>query len=527
MGLETEYGILEPGNPRANPVVLATHVVAAYAARHSARRRQVTWDYAGEDPLADARGFRLDRSAADPSQLTDAAPPLSDRATLVRRPGAAEAALPTAHNAVLSNGARLYVDHAHPEYSSPEITTPADAVRWDRAGELVMRTAMDALREIPGMPEIVLYKNNVDGKGAAYGTHENYLLERCVDFGDVVRYLTPFFVTRPILCGAGRVGLGQRSETPGFQISQRADYVENDVGLETTFNRPIINTRDEPHSDAERYRRLHVIGGDANRFDVSTYLKLGTTSLVLWLLEAGAVPLELNALALADPVAETAAVSHDTTLTHRLALADGREMTALEIQRTYFDAVSRALRERAPAGLDPETAAVVQRWDGVLDKLATDPASAATEVEWVAKKQILDGMRRRDGLPWDHPRLQALDLQWADLRPERSIASRLAHAGRLERLVEDADVAAAERTPPADTRAWFRGQVVARYPDEVAAAGWQSVVLDVPGNDHLVRVPMHDPLRGTRELIGPVLDASATAADLVRNLQAPPGPDPA
>ncbi|MDD9207612.1 proteasome accessory factor PafA2 family protein, partial [Georgenia sp. 10Sc9-8] len=375
MGIETELGLIEPGNPGANPLALAAHVVAAYAGSPGSATGTgdpVRWDYAGEDPLCDARGFRLDRAAAHASQLTDAptapAPggPQDSRPTAVRRPSAAEQALPTALNVVLTNGARLYVDHAHPEYCSPEVTTPLDAVRWDRAGELVAQRAMHALAQRPDLPDVVLYKNNVDGKGAAYGTHENYLVRREVNFGDIVRYLTPFFVTRPVFCGAGRVGLGQRSERPGFQISQRADYVENDVGLETTFNRPIVNTRDEPHADADRWRRLHVIGGDATGMDVSTYLRVGTTSLVLWLLEQGAVPMELDALMLADPVAETWAVSHDPTLTHRLTLADGREMTALQLQRTYLDVVADALREAG--GTAPETRDVVERWAGVLDR---------------------------------------------------------------------------------------------------------------------------------------------------------------
>ncbi|WP_127129240.1 depupylase/deamidase Dop [Georgenia sp. SYP-B2076] len=532
MGIETEYGLVEPGNPGANPMVLSAHVVAAYAAAPGSAGRggHVRWDYAGEDPLADARGFRLDRASAHPSQLTDdpdrPAPSAEDddavaggtRTSMLRRPTAEELALPTANNAVLTNGARLYVDHAHPEYSSPEVTNPLDAVRWDRAGELVMRGAMDALRAQPALPDVVLYKNNVDGKGAAYGTHENYLVRREVNFGDIIRYLTPFFVTRPVFCGAGRVGLGQHSERPGFQMSQRADYVENDVGLETTFNRPIINTRDEPHADAGRFRRLHVIGGDANLMDVSTYLKMGTTSLVLWLLEADAVPLALDAMMLANPVGETWQVSHDTTLTHRLTLADGREMTALQIQRVYHGVVADALSQAGRT--DQATHDVLERWAGVLDRLATDPASAAAEVEWVAKLQLLDRMREREGLPWHHPRLAALDLQWSDLRPERSILARLVAAGRVERLVTDAEVAAAEHTPPADTRAWFRGQVVARYPGQVAGASWESVVLDVPGAKHLVRVPMTDPLRGTRAHVGALLEGADTAAELLEALTA-------
>ncbi|TRW46208.1 depupylase/deamidase Dop [Georgenia yuyongxinii] len=543
MGIETEYGLIEPGNPGANPMVLSAHVVAAYAGT-GGRGGHVRWDYAGEDPLSDARGFRLDRASAHPSQLTDdpdhPAPPEEGddgagtdasvpaargvRTTTLRRPSPAELALPVANNAVLTNGARLYVDHAHPEYSSPEVTNPLDAVRWDRAGELVMRGAMDALHAAPGLPDVVLYKNNVDGKGAAYGTHENYLVRREVNFGDIIRYLTPFFVTRPIFCGAGRVGLGQRSERAGFQMSQRADYVENDVGLETTFNRPIINTRDEPHADAGKFRRLHVIGGDANLMDVSTYLKMGTTSLMLWLLEADAVPLELDSLMLANPVGETAEVSHDLTLSHRLTLADGREMTALQIQRVYLDVVAAALTQAGRT--DQATRDVLERWAGVLDRLATDPAGAAAEVEWVAKLQLLDGMRRRGGLPWDHPKLAALDLQWSDLRPERSVFNRLVAAGRVERLVPDADVVTAVRTPPADTRAWFRGQVIARYPGQVAGASWESVVLDLPGHDHLVRVPMTDPLRGTRAHVGALLEGAGTAVELLEALTAPPATGP-
>jgi len=471
MGIETEYGLIEPGNPRANPVEMSTRLVRGYAAGvpHAA------WDYAGEDPLSDARGYRMARAAAHPTQLTDA-PATTDRATLRNGPA----------NAVLTNGARLYVDHAHPEYSSPEVTSPRDAVRWDRAGDEIMREAMRAA----GSPEIVVYKNNVDGKGASYGTHENYLVRRSVPFHELAHRLTPFLVTRPLVCGAGRVGLGQRSEDPGFQISQRADYVENDIGLETTFNRPIVNTRDEPHADAGRWRRLHVIGGDANRFDVPTHLKFATTALLLWLIEEDHLPLELDALTLTAPVVDSWGVSHDP-FGHVLS-TEGGARTALDVQRTYLDVIARY----APA--DPETTEALELWDAVLTGLATDPASVAHQVEWVAKQQLLDGLRRRGGLSWDNPRLAALDLQWADLRPEHSVVARLDAAGRVHRLVEQQDVHTAVSTPPEDTRAWFRGTMVARHAGAVAAAGWSSVVVDAPGRRSLVRIPLSDPLRATR-----------------------------
>ena len=207
----------------------------------------------------------MSRQVADPSQLTDEDLGLA--------------------NVILTNGARLYVDHAHPEYSTPEVTTPLDIVRWDKAGEQVMLDAARRAGQLPGGAPIVLYKNNTDNKGASYGAHENYLMRRSTPFGDIVRHLTPFFVSRQVVCGAGRVGIGQDGREHGFQISQRADYFEVEVGLETTLKRPIINTRDEPHADPEKYRRLHVIIGDANLSEISTYLKVGTTALVLSMIE--------------------------------------------------------------------------------------------------------------------------------------------------------------------------------------------------------------------------------------------------
>jgi proteasome accessory factor A len=517
MGIETEYGVLEPGNPRANAIALSTHVVAAYGeVSHTARRPR--WDYQDEDPLCDARGFRLDRASAHPSMLTDAPaldaaePP--DAVTMRRRTGEREEV--GAANLILTNGARLYVDHAHPEYSSPEVTSPLDAVRWDRAGEQVMLVAARTLAASPHLPDVALYKNNVDGKGASYGTHENYLMARSVPFGEVIRYLIPFLVTRPLVCGAGRVGIGTAGQQGGFQLSQRADYIEAEVGLETTLRRPIINTRDEPHADAARYRRLHVIVGDANLLEVSTYLKMGTTALLLWLLERGSVPLELDALALADPVAEVQAVSRDLSLTHRLTLADGRSMTALEIQRTYLETLAGAVA--ADGDGDAQTADVLARWASVLARLGDDPMSCAAEVEWVAKLRLLEAMRARDHLGWDSARLAALDLQWSDVRPERGVYARLAASGAVERLVSEEAVLAAVDSPPPDTRAYFRGESVRRFAADIAAANWDCVIFDIPSEPMLRRVPMPEPHRGTREHVGSLLERSPDAAALIAEL---------
>jgi proteasome accessory factor PafA2 len=555
MGIETEYGIVQPGRPQANPMLLSSHVVAAYAALAASTSVGSTlrarWDYSDEDPLADARGFRLERGSAHPSLLTDdpehpapAGPtgPTPDDAagraapswgaatdghtdldaSTVDRPMVEDYDDPGAATTILTNGARLYVDHAHPEYSSPEVTNPRDAVLWDKAGEQVMLAAVRSLGANPAMPDVVLYKNNVDGKGASYGTHENYLVDRSVPFADLVTFLTPFLVTRQVFTGAGRVGLGQAGQRTGFQLSQRADYIEAEVGLETTLRRPIVNTRDEPHADRARWRRLHLIIGDATLLEVATYLRLGTTSLVLWLIETGATRPEvlepLAALRLADPVEAVHAVSRDLSLAAPLTMADGSTMTALEIQRVYLDAVRAALPDAGTGSGDEDTGDVVGRWASVLGRLGTDPMSCAREVEWVAKLRVLDGMRTRDHLQWDSPRLAAMDIQWSDVRPERGLYHRLAAAGAVELLVDPEDVDRAMHRPPHDTRAYFRGTVVRQFPGEVRAASWDSVVLDVPSLPSLRRIPLRDPWRGTEAHVGALLADCPDAATLLVRL---------
>ncbi|WP_129336205.1 depupylase/deamidase Dop [Cellulomonas endophytica] len=528
MGIETEYGVLQPGNPLANPMLMSSHVVAVHAAAREGARTRARWDYDDEDPLHDARGFRLERASAHPSLITEnpAAPaPSGDGPHEVPRSSAEEYEDPGAANVILTNGARLYVDHAHPEYSSPEVLTPRDAVRWDRAGERVMLASVRALAANPALPDVTLYKNNVDGKGATYGTHENYLVERAVPFGELAARLMPFLATRTVFAGAGRVGLGQHGERAGYQLSQRADYVEAEIGLETTLRRPIVNTRDEPHADPERWRRLHVIVGDATMLEPATLVRLGTTSLVLWLLEVGrsgpAAPFAaaLDGLALRDPVAAFRTVSHDLTLTVPLGLADGRSLTALQVQGEYLAAVRGAL-DALGTDVDDATADVLHRWASLLERLAADPASCAREVEWLAKLRLLEGLRRRDGLAWDHPRLAAVDLQWSDVRPERGLYHRLVAAGAVETLVAPEDVAEAVLHPPHDTRAYFRGEAVARYGPHISAASWDSVVFDVPGAATLQRVPMRDPLRGTRAHVGELLDRSPDARALLAALGA-------
>ena len=397
-------------------------------------------------------------------------------------------------NAVLRNGARWYVDHAHPEYSAPEVLRAREAVVADRAGEEIARRAMEILGAADGIPEVALHKNNTDGKGASYGTHENYLVDRAVPFERIVQVLLPFFATRQVLVGAGRVGIGTRGEEPGFQLSSRADFMEAEVGLETTLNRPIVNTRDEPHADRDRFRRLHVIVGDANLLEESTFLKLGTTSLVLAALEAEQRTGHriLPDLALADPVAALRTISHDPTLRASVPLADGRELTGLQIQRAHLEALSAVAD-----GEDEETAQVLRAWGEILDLLERDPMLAASRVEWVAKLSLLERYRARHGLDWSDPRLLMVDLQFSDLRPGRGLFDKLRTAGAAPTLVTPEEVAAAVTAAPGSTRAHLRGGLISAHGPRVPSAGWDAITLAGPEGGHRLRLA--DPRLGSAD----------------------------
>ena len=306
-GIETEYGIALRDSHDFNPILTSSLLINAYA---QPAFKRVKWDYEEESPLRDARGF--ERAPAEGS--------IEEDSGLV--------------NVILPNGARYYVDHAHPEYSSPECSNPLDAVVWDKAGESILEASIEAARAIlPQGQDVLIYKNNSDGKGNSYGCHENYLVDRRTPFTSLVRHLTPFFVTRQIFTGAGKVGAENGSEGVDYQVSQRADFFEVEVGLETTFKRPIINTRDEPHADPERYRRLHVIVADSNMSEIATFLKLGTTAILLKMIEDNFISDDFT---LQSPVQSMRAVSHDPGCRLPLTLADGRKLSAVELQWEYL-----------------------------------------------------------------------------------------------------------------------------------------------------------------------------------------------
>src|SRR5436309_14477433 len=496
MGTETEYGISVPGQPGANAMVTSSQIVNAYQAATAAKARRARWDFEEENPLRDARGFDLTREAADSSQLTDEDLGLA--------------------NVILTNGGRLYVDHAHPDYSAPECTNPLSVVIWDKAGERVMAEAAAKAATVPGSAPIQLYKNNTDNKGASYGSHENYLMRRGTPFADIVRFLVPFFVSRQVICGAGRVGIGADGRGSGFQISQRADFFEVEVGLETTLKRPIINTRDEPHADPEKYPRLHVIVGDANLCEVATFLKVGATALVLAMTEDDFIDKDYS---IVSPVPSMRTVSHDPTCRATVELVDGGTITAVDLQWEFLRLAQKYADDVGLEALGSEEVGqqVLERWEAALPARERDLMTLDGQLDWVTKLKLLDAYRERDALGWDDPKMALLDLQYHDMRPEKSLFERLVRAGKVERLVEEPDVTTAMTEPPPSTRAYFRGQCLEKWADAVVAANWDSLILDV-GSDPLRRIPMMEPLRGTRAHVESLFEECTTPAELVARL---------
>lgn len=483
IGTETEFGIAIRNQADFNPALASGLVVNSYAGG----RVRIQWSFEEESPGRDARGFGFDGVG---SPEVDAG--------LV--------------NAVLTNGARLYVDHAHPEYSTPECYDPLEAALYDKAGEMILARAGQAAQQLLADGErLALYKNNSDGKGNSYGAHENYLLTRDLPFGDIVTYATTFLVTRQIFTGSGKVGSENGRPPTDFQLSQRADFFEEEVGLETTLKRPIINTRDEPHGDPGKYRRLHVIIGDANLSEVQTFIKLGATALMLAALEDGALP---EPLTLRDPVDCTWGVSHDIGLKTPLPLADGGSATALELQFQYLEWLSKYAETEMPDEVWPD---VLSEWEAVLTDLESDPMRTADRLDWAAKYRILTAYIERDDLAWSDPKLRALDLQYHDVDRARSLHWRLVERGSVRRLFTEDEITHAAEEPPARTRAYFRGRCVAQYAEALVAANWDSLVFDI-GEESLKRLPMMEPLRGNEARVGELLANADDAASLIRAL---------
>jgi len=361
-------------------------------------------------------------------------------------------------NVFLENGARLYLDvGSHPEYATPECDSIDDLVAHDKAGERILEnlllSAEQRLREEGIRGVIHLFKNNTDSAGNSYGCHENYLTSRRDDFGHYAEILIPFFVSRQIYAGAGKVLQTARGAV--YCISQRAEHIWEGVSSATTRSRPIINTRDEPHADAERFRRLHVIVGDSNMSEYATFLKMGATSILLRMLEDPSVV--LRDMTLENPIRAIREISHDPLCQRKVRLANGREASALDIQ---FEYLARATRYHEQRGLGPMEEKALGMWEHCLNGLEKDPFSLDRECDWVIKHRLIEGYRQRHDLPLTHPKVALMDLQYHDVSRERGLFYRLQARGMVERTSTDAVIQSAVDNPPQTTRARLRGEFI-------------------------------------------------------------------
>jgi proteasome accessory factor A len=363
-------------------------------------------------------------------------------------------------NVFLANGARLYLDvGSHPEYATPECDSLYDLVAHDKAGEWVLEQLVDSAQErlneegIRG--DIYLFRNNTDSAGNSYGCHENYLTSRDDDLAHYTEVLIPFLVSRQIYAGAGKVL--QTARGAQFSISQRAEHIWEGVSSATTRSRPIINTRDEPHADSDRFRRLHVIVGDSNMSEYATFLKVGACSIILRMLEDPTVV--LRDMTLENPIRAIREISHDITCTRKVRLANGREASAVEIQSEYL---ARALRYADNHDLSPQEKQALGMWEHVMTGLQDEPLSLDAEIDWVTKHNLIEAYSARHSLKIDDPKVALLDLQYHDINRSRSVFYKLQRAGRVERIVSDGAIVEAMETPPQTTRAKLRGEFIRR-----------------------------------------------------------------
>lgn len=487
-GTETEYGIAVKGEANFDPISYSIMVVNSYRPGLSPK---IFWDYEQESPLSDARGFDLEE------QTELEIPNQEENITT---------------NKVLYNGARFYVDHAHPEYSTPECCDVLELIIHEKAGEKILEMSRNEANErIASNREILLYKNNSDKKGNSYGYHENYLMSRATSFKRIAEVMIPFLVSRQIYTGAGKVGSENGMESVPFQISQRADFIEAEIGLDTMSKRPIINTRDEPHANKEKYRRLHIIVGDANMSEISTYLKVGVTSLILTMLEEGALHLNLEIL---NPVHSIVDISHDITCRKKVECKGGKKYSALEIQMKYLEEAHRYLTKHQ---VDETTKGVINRWEETLKQISQDPLELNRDLDWVIKYHLLNTYRQERKLDWDHATISMMDLQYHDLRPQKGLYYLLESEKRVNRLVKDRDIYQAIETPPANTRAYFRGMCRKKFGPYLQGVNWDSI--SFAWHDGTIkRIFMLEPAKGSKALVKEILDNSNSLESLIHNL---------
>ncbi|MCA9472963.1 MAG: proteasome accessory factor PafA2 family protein [Nitrospira sp.] len=454
-GIETEYGITREDQDHVDPVVESMELVRAH---HEGPFKQ-HWDYRGEEPHEDQRGFRVSGLQQDKEEEAFAKEDAHRSFSFYEMKS----------DLVLMNGARFYNDHTHPEYATPECRTLRDLVAHDRAGERIVQQSADKRNHQLGSPVVQLYKNNTDFHGHSYGCHDNYLVSRAIPFSDLVQALVPFLVSRQVIAGAGKVGLEKQEQgyqSGGFQLSQRADFMEAVLGVDTMYNRPILNTRDEPHADRSKYRRLHLIIGDANMCEYATALKVGTTRVVLDMLEQRLTPdVELE-----DPVRAVQAFSRDPELKTFMKTRRGPALSACEIQAEYLEAAERAYK-----GRDEETDWILEEWARVLTTLKRDRWELVGSLDWITKLWLLERFRQEEHLDWSDPWLASIDLEYHNVNPERGLYMSLEADGQVKRVCQEEDILRAIREGPMDTRGGIRGKCVKRFAKDIHAVQWERI----------------------------------------------------
>jgi Pup amidohydrolase len=463
LGIETEYGIIREDMESSDPIEESMKLLQA------CKRKSVfgKWAYSQENSHLDMRGFKVKSLAQDEEEDAFCA---EDR----KRP---YSYLDMKCDRVLKNGARFYNDHTHPEYSTPECGSVLSLVAHDVAGERIIAECV-ALRnlELEGNP-LQVFKNNTDYSGHSYGTHDNYLIPRETPFENLVQALVPFLVTRQLYAGAGKVGSESSADFQGMQLAQRSDFIETVLSIETMTNRPLINTRDEPHAASNRYRRLHLILGDANMSAYATALKVGSTSLTLNLIAKGE---KFSNLELADPVSDVLKLSLDKTQIFKRKI--GGTITAFEIQEAYLE-----VAEKAFSGKNIEWDWVLAEWKRTMDELRHSPEKLSDRIDWAIKEKLFTEFMQSEKIGWENPLLKSLDLEYHNLDPDRGLYRALQQENEVYSLLSEEEIVRAIDSPPEGTRAEIRGQAVAQDAENIKRIHWTGVeftngeILDLTG----------------------------------------------
>ena len=455
LGIETEYGIIREDLENSDPVDESMKLLKSCSQKSVVGK----WSYSQENSHQDMRGFKVQSLAQDEEEDAFCA---EDR----KRP---YSYLEMKCDRVLSNGARFYNDHTHPEYSTPECSSLFSLVAHDAAGEKVVAESTKIRNQELGGKPVQIFKNNTDYSGHSYGTHDNYLIPRKIPFDHIVKGLVPFLVTRQLYAGAGKVG----SENPnsndykGLQLAQRSDFIEKVLSIETMTQRPIINTRDEPHAIRNKYRRLHLIMGDANMSAYATALKVGSTRLVLNLIASGGI---LPDIELENPVEDVQKVSLEKNRNAKLKKTSGDSITALEIQEIYLEAIEQNFSNQ-----NKEWNWVIQEWEKTLNDFKHSPEKLSNRIDWAIKEKLFLEFMESENFSWDDPMLQSLDLEYHNLDPDRGLYRGLEQENHVYSLLTEEEINCAIEFPPAGTRAKIRGDAVNKESEKIKSIHWTGI----------------------------------------------------